>query len=138
MYLAIVLLNGSLQDTVLILALVQRSDIELATKEQDFWPSLPQAPSGLVHGLPVAPRGHVTTRPGASGVVVRCVGNGILPTHKFPNFILASVFWLFQLYLEYLVPVGLVNTVPVAERQLFISAYAASKLNSRGCHGGNT
>ena len=126
------------EDTVLIPALVQRSDSKLATKEQDFWPSLPQAPSGLVHGLPVAPRGHVTTRPGASGVVVRCVGNGILPTHKFPNFILASVFWLFQLYLEYLVPVGLVNTVPVAERQLFISAYAASKLNSRGCHGGNT
>ena len=75
------------EDTVLILALVQRSDSELATKEQDFWPSLPQAPSGLVHGLPVAPRGHVTTRPGAPGVVVRCVGNGLLSTQKSPNFI---------------------------------------------------
>ena len=37
--------------------------------------------------------------PGPAGVVVRCVVNGLLSTHKSPNFVLASLFCLFQFYI---------------------------------------
>ena len=37
--------------------------------------------------------------PGPAGVVVRCVVNGLLSTHKSPNFVLASLICLFQFYI---------------------------------------
>ena len=37
--------------------------------------------------------------PARAGVVVRCVVNGLLSTHKSPYFVLASLFCLFQFYI---------------------------------------
>ena len=100
---------GSLEDTVLIRALVhwQRSGSGLATKKQDFssWPCLPPS---LGHRFgagpgPGARAGGPGPSPGGQspgpGVVVRCVVNGFLSTQKSPNFVLASLFCLFQLYI---------------------------------------
>ena len=81
MYLAIVLLNGSLQDTVLILALVQRSDSESSGQTSKTFgpPTLLWFSAGA--------RG-----PGAPGVGVRVRrDNGLLSTNKSPNFTLASL-----------------------------------------------
>ena len=88
---------GSLEDTVLIRALVhwQRSGSGLATKKQDLWPCLPPS---LGFGTGGARSGG-SESPGPAGVVVRCVVNGLLSTHKSPNFVLASLFCLFQFYI---------------------------------------
>ena len=90
---------GSLEDTVLIRALVhwQRSGSGLATKKQDLWPCLPPS---LGFGTGGARSGGSDSEsPGPAGVVVRCVVNGLLSTQKSPNFVLASLFCLFQLYI---------------------------------------
>ena len=88
---------GSLEDTVLIRALVhwQRSGSGLATKKQDLWPCLPPS-LGFGSG---GARSGGSESPGPAGVVVRCVVNGLLSTQKSPNFVLASLFCLFQFYI---------------------------------------
>ena len=88
---------GSLEDTVLIRALVhwQRSGSGLATRKQDLWPCLPPSLGVLAAGA----RGPGGPSPGPAGVVVRCVVNGLLSTHKSPYFVLASLFCLLQFYI---------------------------------------
>ncbi len=49
--------------------------------------------------LAAGARGPGGPSPGPAGVIVRCVVNGLLSTHKSPNFVLASLFCLFQFYI---------------------------------------
>ena len=90
---------GSLEDTVLIRALVhwQCSGSGLATKKQDLWPCLPPS-LGFASGGARGPGGP-SPGPARAGVVVRCVVNGLLSTHKSPYFVLASLFCLLQFYI---------------------------------------
>ncbi len=98
------------EDNVLIRALVhwQRYGRGLATKKQDFWPCLPPSLGFGSGGARSESGGPGSESPGP-GVVVRCVVNGLLSTHKSPNFVLASLFWLFQLYNTVGTWIGLVN-----------------------------
>ena len=87
---------GSLEDTVLNVLLSTGNALVAGLRQRSkiYGPaSLP--PLVLAPGA----RGPGGPSPGPAGVVVRCVVNGLLSTHKSPYFVLASLFCLFQLYI---------------------------------------
>ena len=91
---------GSLEDTVLIRALVhwQRSGSGLATRKQDLWPCLPPSLGFGSGGARSGGSESPGPGPGPAGVVVRCVVNGLLSTHKSQLCFGFTILVLFQLY----------------------------------------